>query len=337
MKIETRQAAAFLRNPPAACRAVLLYGEDEGLIRERALGLVRHVAGSLNDPFLVTDLGREGWPQIGAEMAALSMIGGRRVIRVREVTDAAAEYLRAALRGPGTALAVLEAPGLGRGKLRTLVEGAPDAAAIGCYAEEGRAAADLLRTMFEAEGIHADPDAAAWLAEACGADRAVLRGEVEKLVLLAGPGGRIDLATARDSAGDSAGASGDEALTAATSGDTRGADAAVEKALAEGLAGVGLVRVALMHLQKLHQARLRMEGGLSAAEAIRTLRPPVFFRAVAAMTVSLNLWPPDALLRAIDEARTVELSCKQIGSRPDLLASRFVAALARQAQARRAR
>ena len=336
MKIETRQAAAFLRNPPAVCRAVLLYGEDEGLIRERALGLVKHVAGSLNDPFLVVDLGREGWPQIGAEMAALSMIGGRRVVRVREVTDAAAEPLRAALRGPGTALAVLEAPGLGRGKLRTLVEAAADGAAIGCYAEEGRAAADLLRAMFETEGVQADPDAATWLAEACGGDRAVLRGEVEKLVLLAGAGGRVDLAMARESAGDSAGASGDEALAAATSGDARAADAAVETAMAEGLAGVGLVRVALMHLQKLHQARLRMEGGLSAAEAVRTLRPPVFFRAIGAMTASLSLWPADALLRALEEARTVELACKQTGSRPDLLASRFIASLARQAGTRQA-
>ena len=239
------------------------------------------------------------------------MIGGRRVIRVREVTDAAAEHVRAALRGPGAALAVLEAPGLGRGKLRTLIDAAPDAASVGCYAEEGRAAADLLRAMFEAEGVQADPDAATWLVETCGGDRAVLRGEVEKLVLLAGQGGRIDLAMARESAGDSAGASGDEALTSATSGDAKAADAAVEKAMAEGLAGVGLVRVALMHLQKLHQARLRMDGGLSAAEAVRTLRPPVFFRAMPAMTASLNLWSADALLRAIEEARLVELSCKR--------------------------
>ncbi len=335
MKIETRQTAAFLRAPPPSCRAILLYGEDEGLIRERALALVKQTAGSLNDPFLVVDLGREGWPQIASEMTALSMIGGRRVIRVREVTDAAAEHVRAALRGPGTALAVLEAPGLGRGKLRTLIDAAPDAASVGCYAEEGRAAADLLRAMFEAEGVQADPDAATWLAETCGGDRAVLRGEVEKLVLLAGQGGCIDLAMARESAGDSAGASGDEALTSATSGDAKAADAAVEKAMAEGLAGVGLVRVALMHLQKLHQARLRMDGGLSATEAIRTLRPPVFFRAMPAMTASLNLWSADALLRAIEEARLVELSCKRTGSRPDLLAARFVAAIARQVQGRR--
>jgi DNA polymerase-3 subunit delta len=336
MKIEARQAAGFLRNP-GGCRLVLLYGEDEGLIRERAQALTRLIAGSLDDPFKVADLGRESWPQLANEMASLSMIGGRRVVRVRDVADAALEHVRAALKGPGAALAVLEAPGLGKGKLRSFVEAAPDAAAIGCYAEEGWALTELLRTMFEAEGCRADADAAAWLAGTCGGDRAVLRGEVEKLVLLAGQGGRIDIDMARATAGDSAGASGDEALIAATSGDAAGADSCVEKAMAEGLAGVGLVRVALMHLQKLHQARLRMDAGLSAAEALRTLRPPVFYRAMPGMTASLNLWPAALLLRALDEARTVELSCKQTGSRPDVLAARFVAALARQAQARKGR
>jgi len=336
LKLETRQVSGFLRNP-GPCRLVLLYGEDEGLIRERAQALTLLVAGSLNDPFRVVELGREGWPQLGAEMSALSMIGGRRVVRVREVSDAALEHVRAALRGPGGALAVLEAAGLGKGKLRTFVEAAPDAACIACYAEEGRAAAELIRGMFQTEGVRADADACTWLAESCGGDRSVLRGEVEKLVLLAGPGGHVDLETARTCAGDAAGASGDEALIAATSGDVIGADAAVDRAVAEGLAGVGLVRVALIHLQKLHQARLRMEGGLSAAEAVRTLRPPVFYRALPGMTASVGLWPADLLLRALEEARSVELACKTTGSRPDVLACRFVAALARQAQARRGR
>jgi DNA polymerase-3 subunit delta len=315
---------------------VLLHGEDEGLIRERAQALTLLVAGALNDPFRVVELGRDDWAQLGSEMAALSMIGGRRVVRVREVSDAMLEHVRTALRGPGAALAVLEAAGLGKGKLRTFVEAAPDAASVACYAEEGRAAAELIRGMFQTEGVRADADACMWLAEAAG-DRAVLRGEVEKLVLLAGPGGHVNLETARACAGDAAGASGDEALIAATSGDVLGADAAVDRAMAEGLAGVGLVRVALMHLQKLHQARLRMEGGLSASEAVRTLRPPVFYRALPGMVASVGLWPAELVLRALDEARVVELACKTTGSRPDVLACRFVAALARQAQARRGR
>ena len=51
-------SAAFLRDP-GACRVVLLFGDDTGLIRERAEALVRLVAGALDDPFRVAELARE--------------------------------------------------------------------------------------------------------------------------------------------------------------------------------------------------------------------------------------------------------------------------------------
>jgi DNA polymerase-3 subunit delta len=75
-----------------------------------------------------------------------------------------------------------------------------------------------------------------------------------------------------------------------------------------------------------------MDNGLSAADAIRALRPPVFFKLIGAMSTSLQLWPADLLARAIEEARQVEIACKQTGARQELLARRFVNALARQSQ-----
>jgi DNA polymerase-3 subunit delta len=336
VKIEPRQAATFLRNP-AKCRAVLLHGEDEGLIRERGAGLTRLTAGSLNDPFQVVELEREGWPRLADEMSAISMMGGRRAVRVRDVTDAILEPLKAALKTAGDALIILEAPGLGRGKLRSFMEAGQDVAALACYAEEGRALQDTIRLWLGEFGVSADAEAATWLGDALGGDRAVLRAELEKLALLAGAGGRIDLEMARDCAGDAAGASADSGLLAATEGNVVLCDTEVERAMAEGLAGIALIRMTLGHLQKLHQARLRMEAGMSASDAIRAMRPPVFFKLVNGMTRSVSLWPTEALTRAIEEARQVEIACKQTGARQELLVRRFVGVLARQAQARRGR
>jgi DNA polymerase-3 subunit delta len=332
MKLDARQVSGFLRDP-GKCRAVLLYGDDEGLVRERARALTRLVAGSLTDPFRVAELDRDGWPNIAAEAAALAMTGGRRVVRVRDVTDAALESIRAALKSSAEALIVLEAPGLGKGRLRTFVEAAPDAVAIACYPEDARDVQDLIRGILGEAGVAAEPEAVRWLAEAVGGDRSVVRGETEKLALLAGAGGRVDLAMARLSAGDSAGASAEEGLTAAMRGDAVAADAAVERALAEGLNGIALIRMTIGQLQRLHQGRLRMAGGMSAAEAVRAMRPPVFFRAQAAVTGSLQAWSVDSLARALEEARQVEMACKQTGSRPELLVRRFVAGLARRVRA----
>ncbi len=333
MKVDPRQVAAFLRNPGAA-RLVLLYGDDAGQIRERSQTLTRQVAGSLDDPFLCVELMRESWGAMAAEMAALSMIGGRRVIVVRDATEAALASAQQALRGPGGALLILEAAGLGRGKLRSFAEAAPDAAAIACYPDEGRGLADLIRSGLADHKVEIEPDGLAWLSQHLGGDRAVTRSEIEKLALFAGAAGTIDLAAAQACLGAHAAGSADEGVLAAMGGDLAAADALVEAAIADGLAGVGVLRVALGLLQRLHQARLRMEGGLGAAEAMRAMRPPVFFRAQSAMAACLALWPSDALLRAVDEAREAELACKRTGSRGELLARRYVASLARHAQMR---
>jgi DNA polymerase-3 subunit delta len=333
VKIEPRDAPGFLR-APGAIRAVLLHGSDEGLIRHRGAMLTKLIAGSLNDIFRVAELERDSWPRLGDEMSAMSMIGGRRVVRVRDATDAILEPLKAALKTAGDGLIVLEAPELGRGKLRPFMEGGRETASLACYPEEGRALQETIRTILHDEGVAADGEAIAWLAETLGGDRNLLAAELEKLALLAAGGGRIDIDLARSCVGASAGATADSALLAAMAGDIEQADAQVESALADGLAGVALIRITIGHLQKLHQARLRMASGLSASEALRAQRPPIFFKVMGAMQTGLSLWSEEALARAIEDARQVEIACKQTGARQDLLVRRFVSALARQAHLR---
>jgi DNA polymerase-3 subunit delta len=333
LKIDARQTAAFLRQP-GNVKAALLYGDDDGLVRERARQLTQTVAGSLTDPFRVVELERETWPNIPAEISSIPMTGGRRVVRVRDVTDAVLEHVRTALKSPGEGFLVLEAPGLGKGKLRTFMEAAPDAACIACYPDDGKTLQDVIRLQLSEYGVGVEPEALRWLAESLSPDRSVVRMETGKLALFAGAGGRVDIATARLCVGDGAAASADEGIMAAMRGDVIGADSGTTRALAEGANGVGLMRMAIGHLLRLHMARLRTTDGMSAADAVRTLRPPVFFRSVPGFVTSLSLWSIESLATCLEAARQVEISCKRTGSRPELLASRFVSGLARQAAAR---
>jgi DNA polymerase-3 subunit delta len=334
VKIDARQVQAFLKGPLTA-RAVLLHGDDAGLIRERGSILTKRVAGSLSDPFQVAELERAGWARLADEMSAISMMGGRRVVRVRDVTDAILEPLKLAMKGAGDALIVLEAPELGRGKLRSFAEAAQHIACLPCYPEEGTALHDSIRRMLSDRGYAADAETIGWIAEAIGSNRSTLVGDLERMCLLAGDGGRVDLDTARSCADDLASASADAGLIAATQGELAACDHDLERAVAEGLNGIALIRSALSHLQKLQQARLLMATGLSAGDAVRTLRPPIFFKLAGGMINSVQLWSLEHLARAIEEARQVEIACKQTGARQDLLVRRFVSGLARQAQARR--
>lgn len=341
MKLDARRAERLLSQPDSV-RAILLHGDDHGLVRERAATAVRAVAGSLDDPFRVAVLGREAHDRLAEEATSLSLTGGRRVVWVREAADGLQPALASLLSDAGAAdqaLVLLEAASLpARSRLRGLLEAAPLAAVIACYAEEGRALEATIGRMLAAEGVDAEPDALAWLAVRMGGDRAAVRQEVEKLVLYAGsgavPGGRLDLEAMQRVAGDAATGSLEDAVFAAAAGLRADADLAIERALGEGLSPVALARVLLSHLHRLRQVLLQVEAGGSQAEAMRTLRPPVFFRRLTQFNRALSLWTPAALSEAAAETGALEAQCKRTGAPDLLLARRHIAQIAARAAAR---
>jgi DNA polymerase-3 subunit delta len=334
LKLPPARVQAFLRDPGPA-RVVLLYGDDTGMIRERAETLVRTVAGSLDDPFRVTELAREDIRRLPDEAAGLSLMGGRLVVRVREATDAAAEPVATVLKGVGTALLILEAGALpSRSKLRVMLDASPDAATIGCYPEEGRALEETIRSVLKEADVSIEPDALSWLSRQLGADRASTRAELEKLALYVGPGKRVDLEAAQSCIGDLAGLSLDDALFAATTGDVAMADRALELAMAEGAAPVQILRTAMNHLQRLHRARLAMEErGLTAADAVKGVRPPVFYQKVAPFGRSLGLWSSSSLTAALGSLAEAERGCKRTGWPDTSLARNAILTLARRSAA----
>ncbi len=336
MKLAPARVEAFLREP-GPCRVVLLYGEDAGMIRDRATALVRAVAGSLDDPFRVVELARDEIARLPDEAASLPLTGGRRVVRVRDATDTAAPHIRNILKSSAPGLVVLEGAGLAtRSRLRTDLEAAPDGAAIGCYPEEGHALEATIRDTLKQAGVTIEPDALSWLSGQLGADRAATRAELEKLALYAGTGGRVDLDAAMACVGDLSGLSLDDALFAATIGDVATTDRALELAIAEGAAPVQVLRAGLMHLQRLQRARLAMdEGGLSAADASKAQRPPLFYRRVAAFNRALGLWSSAAVAAAISGLVEAERGCKRTGWPDQSLCRNAILVVARRAAASR--
>src|SRR5260370_10020527 len=94
MKLAGARVEAFLRRPDADVRAVLLYGPDAGLVRERAETVARTICPDLQDPFRVADLAAASLvadpARLADEAAQISLMGGSRVIRVREAGAARA-------------------------------------------------------------------------------------------------------------------------------------------------------------------------------------------------------------------------------------------------------
>jgi hypothetical protein len=130
MEVKASAAERFVGQFPSHLVAALVYGPDQGLVRERAATVAKSVLPDLNDPFRVAELDEstiESDPaRLWDEAAALSMIGGRRVVRVRSANNGLAPTFQKFLAAPpGDALIVIEAGDLAKsGALRRVFEGA---------------------------------------------------------------------------------------------------------------------------------------------------------------------------------------------------------------------
>ncbi|QDH16504.1 DNA polymerase III subunit delta [Swingsia samuiensis] len=327
MKIEPRNVERILKDA-GSWRALLFYGEDTGLIRERALQVVRYVAQTTDDPFRVAQLNRDTQDRLEEEATALSLIGGRRVVWLRDAQENIVTQLTKALEISTDTLIVIEAASLTpRSKLRAFAEKHKDVASIACYPEEGKALSKTVTDALQKEGVTIDRDALLWLVNHLGADRGGIRGEIEKLILYAGKGGQLDLSSVQDCIGDGGGNSLEDAVFAALSGNRAEADQALERALADGANAVAVARSALGVLGRLERVALAVGSGQGRAEAMKNLRPPVFFKKVPAFNQALDRWPLSSLEKALNETQALELACKQSGAPDELLCRRHIAAL----------
>jgi DNA polymerase-3 subunit delta len=340
VKLQGKAIDAFLRNPDPKVRAVLLYGPDAGLVRDRADSLGKRVVPDLADPFRVAEFYGKALAddpaRLADEAAAIALTGGRRLVRVRDAEDNTASAFTSffAALPPGDTLIVVESGDLSaRSKLRLLFEGADAGAAIPCYIEEeaslGRVVADLL----QAHGLQADPDAIGFLAANLVGDRLVARGEIDKLALYMGTERRVTLEHVQACIGDSATLEMDQPVWAAADGDFAALDRSLARLFAEGVVPVPILRGAQRHFQRLHLVAAQVAAGKSPDAAVESLRPPVFYKMKARFTGQARRWTPNLVRQALDRLTEAEAECKRTNMPDQTICARVlfqVASLARR-------
>lgn len=344
MKIEPRNVDAFLKRPDPRIRGVVVYGNDDGLVAERAAQLARTVCEDLKDPFRVVDIGGDalkGDPaRLADEFSAMSLMGGRRVVRVRpagEESATALENLVAA--GAGDALIVLEGGNLTpRSTLRTLAETEDTLAALPCYADSEEDLQRLVESTAKAHGLSTDEEALEWIVERLGGDRGQTRSEIDKLMLYkSGDASRvITMADAAAVLGDSSAMEIHDVVGATFDGDLIKLDRALDRVFAEGGNAVQLVRALQRHADQLHLVSGHVaNGGNMEAAMFKARGLPRGGPVRRSFESHLRSWPLARLGEALRRILEAEIECKSTGYPDQVIARRLCLALGRSAAVRR--
>lgn len=341
MKIAVSRVDQFIRSPDPAVRAMLIYGPDGGLVRERADALARQVVDDLDDAFRVSELDtallNKDPARLAYEAAVLAMTGGRRVVRLRPASDQQADVIASFLADPtGQALILVEAGELPpRSKLRKAFESSKIAAALPCYADEGDALGRFIDQTATALGLTIEPIALRFLTAALGGDRLMTRTEIEKLALYMGDEKRITLAHAEACIGDSSILTLDAIAIAAAGGDMAAVERGLARAYLEGAVAVPVLRATARHLQRLHLMAGARERGDSVERALKAMRPPLHFKLEKALVGQSRNWPTDRVARAMEIVLDAERACKTTGLPAEAICGRALIRVAAAARAAR--
>jgi len=339
MKIKPASAAAFVKRPDPAVRAVLVYGPDRGLARERVDALTRTVVDDIADPFRVTEmLGArlaDDPARLADEAAAQSLMGGRRVLRIMDAGDSLSHAMEAFFDNPSagdTLIVVLAGDLRPTSSLRKLFEQADTGAALACYADDGRALEQVIHEVLNPHGMTVGQDAMAFLLAHLGGDRLLTRAELEKLVTHKGGPGEISLAEAAACVGDSAALGLDDLSMAVADGDDTQAQRVLDRLLRSGTGPIPVLRAVSRHFQRLHLAAGAVAAGRSPDQAVSTLRPPPIFKHRDRITAQVRRWDGARLGQALDLLLEAEGDCKGFGPPPDVVCSRVLLRLAQGAR-----
>lgn len=339
MKVKPRDISSVLKSVGTHVRAVLVFGRDEGMARERADQISKQIAPDLSDPFQVAkptlaDI-KEHPSILLDELSAISMMGGRRLVRVDGAGNESTEAVKLALAGAqGDGLLVVTAGDIKpTSSLRKTMEAAKNALAIPCYEDNSRDLMGLVQSVLADAGLTATQDAVAYLVDNLGSDRMVSRGELEKLVLYKGKeGGQVTIADAEACVGDTAALGLNQIAEAVTGGDLKRLEKLLERARTAGENAIAVLRTLQNRMMRIHLARGYVDQGMSPGEAIGKLRPPVFFAERDKFQMEVGRWHTRKVEQALEILLEAELECKTTGNPADVICARALLRLTKAAR-----
>ncbi len=340
MIVKSHEADRYVASPPKGLTLALVYGPDAGLVQERAEKLLKSVVPDLTDAFNVADLSESTLQadpaRLADEAAAISMMGGRRVVRVRGAGNDLADLLESFADDPrGDALVVIEAGDLAKtSALRKIFDAHKTAAAVQCYPDSVRDLGDVVRDALRAEGLSIAPDALEDAVSRLGSDRGVTRREIEKLLLYMHGKKQVTLEDVRAVMGDEAEARSESACDAAAGGDLVKLDRELERLWVSDVAPAQVLRSAMGHFQRLVQARESANRGETIDNVMKRLRPPVHFSRSQAFKNQAQRWNTDKLGEALDMLLDAESLTRTTGVPAEAVTGRVLMNIAAMAKGR---
>ncbi len=330
----------FLSAPPNAVRGFLFFGSDSSQISARAEALANSLsakAGPDAEIVRLHDTDANVHDRIAIELTTGSLFGGARIVWLTSLpAKAQAAILDAVARPIEGAFLIVQAPDLKKSdKLAQTFQNASYLAAIACYGEDSGSLISGIRQHASSQGYEMDAEAAALIAARCDFSALLARSEAQKLMTYAGAERRITVADVEHCLIDQQTAGSSEIIDFAFDGEGRKAIESFDRFMAVEQNVTPFFMALSAALLRLLTLRTEVDAGAPLMQAIKALRPPVYFKQEASLTSQVRKWPLHALKAVFHDLNDVLLNTRLKPALAEDLTTNFILKIARMARGTR--
>lgn len=316
MKLNSNVFQSWLKSSSKGVRFFLIYGYDLGQVKILSDDLVAHLKTSLEEVNLVNisyDQIKSDLSALREELSSVSLFGGTNVIVINNAAPALPKELQSLLENnKSDAVIIFQSEELRPSStLRKSFESMKNGVAIACYKDDISSLTTFIRQFFIDRTIQVERDVPSLLASLLPANRLIVIGALEKLILYKDEDdSAITTTDVLNVVIDDNDLSFDELCMAYILNDSKNIQKHLSRILAQDANFMLIIRVLQKYLYRLFEIFSRLQEGSTIDASVAKLSPPVFFKQKDNLMKVIRLTNMSAIKFAISDLLILESNCK---------------------------
>ncbi len=313
----------------------LVYGPNEGLIRSiiQSLSTIFKDNESADEVVISGKNLDEEPSRLMNEIQTFSMFSNKKIVYVDMIKDKHSSIIDDLrhLRFENTIL-ILKSDNLSKSsKLRKLFDTSKNIFSVPCYEDDSRSTMNLIQKFIQSSNLNLNIEIKNYLVQFLSNDRSLNQNELEKIYLYQkNRKENLSLEEVKLILNDSTSSSLNKVNESIMYGKTKTASKIINKIFSEGTNSIAIIRSLINYMLRIQQTKIEIKKQKSFDEAIKVLRPPLFWKDKDSFQSHCKAWPLYEIEKNLNVLLNAEYECKSKSLLSPILCEKYVLNIANQ-------
>ena len=333
MKIQNFKIDQYCKDLSPVTPAILLYGQDYGLISERSSLIINSFLNNINEKhnsLNIVDLSNSNlllYPEsLEMEVSSISLLSSKKIIRIKDASESLLKIIEDyfVYSHPDCLIILLSDALSPRSKIRNLFEGHNDAVILPCYSDDKKSILNLINSSLKREGVFVEQRDIQFFANYLGIDRLITKAEIEKAVLYAGKEKKLNSNDFTSFISDQASLGIDELYDYSLNGNLEEAYRVLTRIQKEGVPFIQIIRSFIRQMQSLYNIIHNLSFNTNINSVLDNIKPKIYFKRKDNIKGHAKKWSLGKLNKALLLLENAEISCKLPKSNPNIITKQAI-------------